>query len=113
MQVWPMASARATIGGPSFESRTPLRNASFQRITVLSRGSADKARTTDPPNGTPGERSIAPAAPADARNCRRDIPVAGDKLAGSLRLGRPSGVGFIVSSLALAQRRDRREAQGA
>ena len=36
MQVWTMARARATIGGPSFESRTPCSAASFQSRTTLS-----------------------------------------------------------------------------
>src|SRR6266536_2719251 len=46
MQVWPIASARATIGGPSFESRTPCRNASFQATTTLSPGLAALTRAT-------------------------------------------------------------------
>ena len=36
MHVCATASARATIGGPSFESRTPCRSASFQRRTTFS-----------------------------------------------------------------------------
>src|SRR5207249_4361344 len=35
MQVWATASARDTIGGPSFDSRTPCRKASFQRRTTF------------------------------------------------------------------------------
>jgi len=38
MRECPVASARATIGGPSFESRTPSRNASFHEPTMLSPG---------------------------------------------------------------------------
>jgi hypothetical protein len=36
MQVWMIASARATIGGPSRESRTPCSAAAFHRSTTLS-----------------------------------------------------------------------------
>src|SRR6266542_4369929 len=67
MQVCAIASARATIGGPSFELRTPSRNASFHR------------RTTLPPGWTPrvldaslGNASDAAPAPAATRNCRRE-----------------------------------------
>src|SRR2546430_17105664 len=62
-----IASARATIGGPSFELRTPSRNASFHRRTRL------------PPAWTPraldaslGSASDAAPAPAATRNCRRE-----------------------------------------
>src|SRR5919198_1292410 len=67
MHVWAIASARATIGGPSLESRTPCRNAWFHR------------RTTLPPGGTPraldaslGNASDAAPAPAAARKRRRE-----------------------------------------
>src|SRR5947208_2569489 len=62
-----IARARATIGGPSFELRTPSRNASFHRGTRL------------PPAWTPraldarlGSASDAAPAPAATRNCRRE-----------------------------------------
>src|SRR5438552_4919273 len=67
MHVCAIASARATIGGPSFELRTPSRNASFHRRTRL------------PPAWTPraldaslGSASDAAPAPAATRNCRRE-----------------------------------------
>src|SRR6266702_2892601 len=67
MHVCAIASARATIGGPSFELRTPSRNASFH------------CRTTLPPGWTPraldassGNASDAAPAPAATRNCRRE-----------------------------------------
>src|SRR6266550_1288784 len=67
MLVCAIACARATIGGPSFELRTPSRNASFHR------------RTTLPPAWTPraldasfGNASEAAPAPAATRNCRRE-----------------------------------------
>ena len=63
----PIANVRATIGGPSFKSRTPWRKASFHSITTLSRGWTEIARTTEAPSGTAGERSTAPAA---ATGCR-------------------------------------------
>src|SRR5256885_12173133 len=67
MHVCAIASARATIGGPSFELRTPSRNASFHRRTRL------------PPAWTPraldaslGSASDAAPALAATRNCRRE-----------------------------------------
>src|SRR6266498_1545677 len=67
MDVCAIASARATIGGPSFELRTPSRNASFHR------------RTTLPPGWTPraldaslGNASDAAPALAATRNRRRE-----------------------------------------
>src|SRR5215475_6157616 len=44
MQVCTMASARATIGGPRRESRTPSRAAAFQLTTTLSRDPAARLR---------------------------------------------------------------------
>jgi hypothetical protein len=67
MHVCAIASARATIGGPSFALRTPCRNASFH------------PRTTLPPGGTPrelaaslGNASDAAPAPAATRKRRRE-----------------------------------------
>jgi hypothetical protein len=67
MHVCAIASARATIGGPSFALRTPCRNASFH------------PRTTLPPGGTPrplaaslGSASDAGPAPAATRTRRRE-----------------------------------------
>src|SRR6266516_4159731 len=67
MHACAIASARATIGGPSFALRTPCRNASFHRKTTL------------PPGGTPvaldvslGNASDAAAAPAATRKRRRE-----------------------------------------
>src|SRR5438132_8253970 len=67
MHVCAIASARATIGGPSFALRTPCRNASFHRKTTL------------PPGGTPraldaslGNASDAAPAPAATRKRLRE-----------------------------------------
>src|SRR5438067_10247941 len=67
MHVCAIARARATIGGPSLELRTPSRNASFH------------CRTTLPPGWTPraldasfGNASEAAPTPAATRNCRRE-----------------------------------------
>src|SRR5205823_5370143 len=67
MHVCAIASARATIGGPSFALRTPCKNASFH------------PRTTLPPGGRPralaaslGSASDAAPAPAATRNRRRE-----------------------------------------
>ena len=67
MHVCAIASARATIGGPSFALRTPCRYASFHRKTTL------------PPGGTPraldaslGNASDAAPAPAATRKRRRE-----------------------------------------
>src|SRR6266702_7003172 len=78
MQVWPIANARATIGGPSLESRTPCRNASFQSTTTLSTGRAAPTRpAADAVSGTAGISSRAPPLPAAARNRRRDMACLG------------------------------------
>src|SRR5205823_13315022 len=66
MQVCATASARETIGGPSLDSRTPWRKASFQR------------RRTFPflvreNRGRNGLRSTRPPAPAVRRKSRREI----------------------------------------
>src|SRR5262245_32410687 len=83
MQVCPIASARATIGGPSFEPRTPSRNASFHETTMLSPGLADPARrATEAVWGSPGSRTSAPPAPAAARNCRRVMPASDSEARG-------------------------------
>src|SRR6266480_790906 len=72
MHVWAIARARATMGGPSFDSRTHWRNASFQRSTTLSRAAqATLAAAADV--GTPAERSTAPPAAAVVKNWRREI----------------------------------------
>src|SRR6266568_1063621 len=67
MHVCATASARATIGGPSFELRTPSRNAPFH------------CKTTLPPRCRPGaldatlgNASDAAPAPAATRNRRRE-----------------------------------------
>src|SRR5205809_5685384 len=72
MHVWAIARARATIGGPSFDSRTPSRNALFQRSTTLSRGAADARLATTAEAGTPDRSSAAPPAAAAVRKSRRD-----------------------------------------
>src|SRR5438034_4003689 len=72
MHVWAIARARATIGGPSFDSRTPSRNALFQRSTTLSRGAADARLATIAEAGTPDRSSAAPPAAAAVRKSRRD-----------------------------------------
>src|SRR2546429_1599061 len=67
MHVCAIASARATIGGPSFELRTPSRNASFHRRTRL-----PPAWTPRALDATLGSASDAAPAPAATRNCRRE-----------------------------------------
>src|SRR5438552_2791577 len=67
MHVCAIASARATIGGPSFELRTPSRNASFHRRTRL-----PPAWTVRALKASLGSASDAAPAPAATRNCRRD-----------------------------------------
>src|SRR5712692_9012269 len=75
-----MARARATIGGPSFESRTPCSAATFQRTTTLSpvSDSAPRAATGDRPRAdtSPGINKSAPPAPACFKNWRRVIAAA-------------------------------------
>src|SRR5947207_3668242 len=78
MQVCPIASARATIGGPSLDSRTACRNASFHRIATVTRG----RRVRRPPKALGvrrGASSSAPPAPAAAMNCRRDMNPGGGR----------------------------------
>src|SRR6266446_4866706 len=67
MHVCAIASARATIGGPSFELRTPSRNASFQRRTTLPPGWTPRAL-----DASPGNASDAAPAPAATRKRRRE-----------------------------------------
>src|SRR5438046_10310267 len=95
MQVWAIARARATIGGPSFESRTPCRNAAFHVIATLSLVRADTARTTEAAACPRGQWRIVPAAATAARNCRRDA--AGDAIVPFVypRLRRRSGPCFV------------------
>jgi hypothetical protein len=77
--VWPIAKARATIAGPSFESRTPRRNAAFQSITTLSpRRGAPTRPDADAVSGTAGNRSSATPAPAAVRNRRRAMACSGN-----------------------------------
>src|SRR5438105_9962470 len=56
MHVWTMARARAIIGGPSFESRTPCRAASFQSRTALS-PAANTSRGNPPRAGAAAARA--------------------------------------------------------
>src|SRR6266487_7115007 len=67
MHVCATASARATIGGPSFELRTPSRNAPFHCRMTLSAGWMP--RTLDPSLGNASDATPAPAA---TRNRRRE-----------------------------------------
>jgi len=92
MQVCPIASARAIIGGPSFEPRTPARNASFHETTMLSPGLVDPARpAADAVSGSPGSKRSAPPAPAAARNCRRDMPASDSETRGRPQVAGWSG----------------------
>src|SRR5438094_4918117 len=65
MHVCAIASARATIGGPSFASRTPCKYASFHRRTML----PPAGRALDANLGN--ARDAAPA-PAATRKRRRE-----------------------------------------
>src|SRR6266550_4907693 len=67
MHVCAIASARATIGGPSFALRTPCRNASFHRKTTLPRGGTPRAL-----DASLGNASDAAPAPAATRKRRRE-----------------------------------------
>src|SRR5207244_521726 len=67
MQVCAIAIARATIGGPSFELRTPSRNASFHRRTTLLPVWTPRAL-----DASLGNVSDAAPAPAATRNCCRE-----------------------------------------
>src|SRR5437773_10232000 len=67
MHVCATASARATIGGPSFDVRTPSRNASFHSSTTPSPGWTPRAL-----DASLGNASDAALAPAATRNCRRE-----------------------------------------
>src|SRR5207253_5662483 len=67
MHVCAIATARATIGGPSFELRTPSRNASFHCRTRL-----PPAWTLRALKASLGSASDAAPAPAATRNCRRE-----------------------------------------
>src|SRR6266542_4195347 len=94
MHVWAMARARATIGGPSFDSRTHWRNASFQARTTLScAGHVRRAAAATP--GTPDNTSTAPPAPAAVRNSRRDTALPNGKRLRTSFEGR-SDPGFIA-----------------
>src|SRR5919197_4866718 len=70
MHVCAIASARATIGGPSLELRTPCRNASFHRRTTLSSASAPIAPHAL--GASRGTASDAAPAPAAAKKRRRE-----------------------------------------
>src|SRR6266550_1250238 len=109
MQVWAIARARATIGGPSFESRTPCRNAAFHVIATLSLVRADTARTTEAAAGPRGQRRMVPAAPTAARNCRRDSAVDAVGPSGYPRLTGRSGLCFIGATWVTRPLRRRRE----
>src|ERR671930_1714912 len=67
MHVCAIASARATIGGPSLESRTPGSNASFHRRTTLSPEGMPRA-----PDASLGNVSDAAPAPTATRKRRRE-----------------------------------------
>src|SRR2546421_5032826 len=109
MQVWAIARARATIGGPSLESRTPCRNAAFHVIATLSLVRADTARTTEAAAGPRGQRRMVPAAPTAARNCRRDTAVEAMGPSGYPRLTGRSRRCFIGPPASLILWRRRRE----
>src|SRR5438093_1941576 len=109
MQVWAIARARATIGGPSFESRTPCRNAAFHVIATLSLVRADTARMTEAAAGPPGQRRTVPAAPTAARNCRRDTAVGELGPSRYPRLTSRSGLCFIGATCVTRPLRRRRE----
>src|SRR5438477_4400637 len=66
MQVWATASARDTIGGPSLDSRTPCRNASFQRRTTFSPFVCEDRRRG-------GLGRTRPPTPTARRKLRREI----------------------------------------
>src|SRR5581483_580591 len=84
MHVCSIASARATIGGPSFESRTACRKASFHRRTTLPPGAAFRAL-----DAGLGNASNAAPAPAATRTCRRE---SGCSRAGRRDLLGPGGI---------------------
>src|SRR5437773_12090296 len=109
MQVWAIARARATIGGPSFESRTPCRNAAFHVIATLSLVRADTARTTEAAAGPRGQRRTVPATPTAARNCGRDTAVDAVGPSGYSRLASRSGHCFIAATWVTRPFRRRRE----
>src|SRR5919197_5831812 len=67
MHVCAIPSARATIGGPGLESRTPCSNASFHRTTTLPPGGAPRAL-----DASLGNASDAAPAPAATRKRRRE-----------------------------------------
>src|SRR6266516_32257 len=66
MHVCAIASARATIGGPSFALRTPCRNASFHRITKLPPGETPRALKASLGNAS----DVAPATAATRKRRR-------------------------------------------
>src|SRR6266545_1459334 len=75
MEVCAIASARATTGGPSFELRTPTRNASFHRRTRSPPGWTGRA--LDASFGNASDAAPAPAATRNWRresDCSRDLP---------------------------------------
>src|SRR2546430_11513827 len=67
MHVCAIASARATMGGPSFELRTPSRKASFHRRTTLPSGWTPRAL-----DASFGNASDAAPVPAATRKRRRE-----------------------------------------
>src|SRR5215472_11839414 len=101
MQVCPIASARATIGGPSFEPRTPSRKAWFHETTMLSPCLVDPTRRAAAAvPGSPGSRRSAPPTPAAARNCRRDMPTSDSQARGRPWVAGRSGCRVIEHSVA-------------
>src|SRR6266511_5118811 len=88
MQVWTIASARATIGGPSFDSRTAWSAASFQTMTALR--SCASIAPAGRPSAAPasgGARSAAPHAPVHSRKRRLEIGESAESIALRLALG--------------------------
>src|SRR5438477_11885256 len=82
-----MARARATIGGPSFEWRTPSSAASFQSSTTLSpvfgfaltptsESAADADKGTGKTDEGHGKSRSAPRAPTRTSDARRDSAAA-------------------------------------
>src|SRR5712691_8921020 len=71
MHVCTIAKARATIGGPIFESRTPCSTALFQRTTTLTPrdGGTDGSRAA---RAHEGAISARPPPPAPRSSCRRE-----------------------------------------
>src|SRR6266849_2324321 len=102
MQVWMIARARATIGGPSFESRTPCSAASFQGWTTLS----PEANAS---SGSPLNTGVAAARAPHLRAVRRVIRSG----ARSLMIALQSLVdGYLTLEQNLVERRPRDRERG-